>query len=266
MTQSTSLITITQSLIGGESVQAVSARDVHSFLEVNKAFTDWMPTQIKRGKFQEGVDFEVLHLQGTNPLGGRPRKDYLLTQRMAEHIGMMSGTEKGKQIRDWFQVQRDVAQGVAVQAQPSGPMDIVAQIGQALSMLAANAQETKVELLGLKQEQKHLAEKVDAMEADRVAAVQTLTVLPSSPAGVPDLTARARVNMAVRSWVVKNNGKGPDFQAAWGKLFDQFKYRHRTDLVTRAKHAGCHALDVAEELGVIEDLYALALHLFGEAA
>lgn len=115
MNKSTSLITITQSQIGGDTVQAVSARDLHAYLESTKDFTNWMKTQVQRGKFSEGKDFEVYALQGENPLGGRPRKEYLISTSMAEHIGMMSGTEKGHEVRNYFQKMRDVAKGVVSQ-------------------------------------------------------------------------------------------------------------------------------------------------------
>ena len=145
-------------------------------------------------------------------------------------------------------------------------MDIVGQIGQAHTMLAANAQKHDAKILDLELGHKTLVEKIEALETDRQAAIQTLESLPPASTDVPELTGRARVNMVVRAWVVKHGGKGDAYKAAWNKLFEQFKYRHKTDLITSAKHAGCQSLDIAEEMGLIEDLYSLALKMFGGEA
>jgi|GEM_PF-4749997 len=262
-----SLLPVSPLPIGGQEVNAIDGRKLHSFLEIGMDYTNWAKNQFKRANLSEGIDYVIYANFSGNPKRGRPAKDYMISVEAAKHICMMSGTEQGRVARLYFIECEKVAQRVAMPvAQASGPMDIVGQIGQALTMLAANAQKHDAKILDLELSHKTLAEKMEAIEADQQAAIQTLGTLPPASTDVPELTGRARVNMVVRAWVMKHGGKGDAYKAAWNKLFEQFKYRHKTDLITRAKHAGCQSLDIAEEMGIIEDLYALALHMFGAAA
>jgi phage anti-repressor protein/phage antirepressor YoqD-like protein len=97
------LITISTTPIGEEPVPTVDARELHGFLEVGKDFSNWIKAQFERGRLQAGRDYvEVSAQKGENPAGGRPRTDYALTIDAAKHIAMMSGTEKGFEVRDYF--------------------------------------------------------------------------------------------------------------------------------------------------------------------
>lgn len=87
--------------IGGATVQTVDARELHGFLEVGKDFSSWIKVQFERARLVEGRDY-LLTKKGENPGGGRPRTEYAITIEAAKHIGMMSGTEKGFQVRDYF--------------------------------------------------------------------------------------------------------------------------------------------------------------------
>lgn len=105
------LIAITESTIGTEAVQTVNARELHAFLGVSKDFSDWTKMQIERARLIEGrdyctqvVDSPVNHQKGekSNLHFGRPKIDYHLTIEAAKHIAMMSGTDKGFEVRDYF--------------------------------------------------------------------------------------------------------------------------------------------------------------------
>ncbi|ESA39131.1 phage antirepressor protein [Leptolyngbya sp. Heron Island J] len=52
--------------------------------------------------FIEGIDFQVLRKAPQNSKGGRPAKKLYLTVDCFKSFGMMAGTEKGKQIRQYF--------------------------------------------------------------------------------------------------------------------------------------------------------------------
>lgn len=84
--------------------QTCNARDLHGILGVGKDFSNWIKAQIERARLVDGRDFvtaEVLAQKGGNP-GGRPRIDYHLTIDAAKHVAMMSGTDKGYQVREYF--------------------------------------------------------------------------------------------------------------------------------------------------------------------
>ena len=83
---------------------AVSARELHEFLEVKTAYKDWFPRMCEYG-FTEGQDF-CSFLSESN--GGRPAHDASLTIDMAKEICMLQRNEKGKQARQYFlQLEKD---------------------------------------------------------------------------------------------------------------------------------------------------------------
>jgi len=88
----------------GEPITAVNARELHAFLGVGKDYTNWIKAQIARALLAEGRDYltEVSAQKGENPQGGRPRSEYYLSIEAAKHVAMMSGTEKGRAVRDYF--------------------------------------------------------------------------------------------------------------------------------------------------------------------
>lgn len=83
---------------------AVSARDLHDFLEVKTAYKDWFPRMCEYG-FTEGEDFCSFLSEST---GGRPAQDAVLTIDMAKELCMIQRNEKGKQARQYFlQIEKD---------------------------------------------------------------------------------------------------------------------------------------------------------------
>ena len=83
---------------------AVSARDLHNFLEVKTAYKDWFPRMCEYG-FTEGEDFCSFLSEST---GGRPAQDAVLTIDMAKELCMIQRNEKGKHARQYFlQIEKD---------------------------------------------------------------------------------------------------------------------------------------------------------------
>ncbi len=82
--------------------QAVSARELHIFLESRQDFSTWMKNRIEKYGLIEGQDFEVFHNFMENPKGGRPLTEYALTVDAAKELSMVEGNEKGKQARRYF--------------------------------------------------------------------------------------------------------------------------------------------------------------------
>ena len=84
---------------------AVSARDLHDFLEVKTAYKDWFPRMCEYG-FTEGEDFNLLKIERVQNEGGRmvtrTVDDAVLTIDMAKELCMIQRNEKGKQARQYF--------------------------------------------------------------------------------------------------------------------------------------------------------------------
>lgn len=99
------LIKVEDRSIGGDQVQTINARELHAFLEVSKDFSDWIKAQIERARIVEGRDYcvsEVSPPKGENSKGGRPTKEYHLTLEAGKHVAMMSGSDKGFEVREYF--------------------------------------------------------------------------------------------------------------------------------------------------------------------
>ena len=97
------LIPITQRAIGEAQASAISGRDLHAFLEVEKDFSDWMKAQIARARLVQHRDYEVFAAPPERGAGNRgSRVEYALTMDAAKHIAMMAGTDKGFQVREYF--------------------------------------------------------------------------------------------------------------------------------------------------------------------
>lgn len=83
---------------------AVSARELHEFLEVKTAYKDWFPRMCEYG-FTEGEDFCSFLSEST---GGRPAQDAALSIDMAKEICMLQRNDKGKMARQYFlQLEKD---------------------------------------------------------------------------------------------------------------------------------------------------------------
>lgn len=86
----------------GQGINTVNARDLHRFLGVKKDFSDWIKQQIERARLLEGRDFLKVPQKGELSLTGQIRTEYYLTLEAGKHIAMLSGTEKGFEVREYF--------------------------------------------------------------------------------------------------------------------------------------------------------------------
>lgn len=112
------LIRITET----DGKQAVSARELHNFLEINTRFDMWCKRMIEYG-FSEGIDFCTILGEST---GGRPSIDYALTLDTAKHWSMMQRNERGMQARNYFiEIEKRATK-------PMSQLDILAQSVQIL--------------------------------------------------------------------------------------------------------------------------------------
>ena len=83
--------------------RAVSARELHKFLEVQTPFTMWIDRMFEYD-FAENIDFEATNffVNHPNSIGGTTVKDYALTLDCAKEIAMLQRSEKGKTARQYF--------------------------------------------------------------------------------------------------------------------------------------------------------------------
>ena len=96
------LIKVEPRKTGNGEILTVNARDIHTFLGIKRRFADWIKDQIERGRFVEHRDFISLHEKVKRETGATTRIEYHLTIDTAKHIAMMSNTDKGFEVRDYF--------------------------------------------------------------------------------------------------------------------------------------------------------------------
>ncbi|WP_019221606.1 antA/AntB antirepressor family protein, partial [Bartonella senegalensis] len=112
--------------IKNETVQTVNARELHTFLEVNSNFRDWIKNRIKEYNFQENQDFIIFAKILAKSLRGRPSMEYHLTLDMAKELSMLERNEKGKQARQYFiECERRAKQAVTPQIDYSSPKAMI---------------------------------------------------------------------------------------------------------------------------------------------
>jgi len=100
-------VPITLQAIGLEKVNTINARDLHSWLEVEKDFSNWVKYQIDRARLVQHRDYEVFAFLGGSDIhqgrgGDRRSIEYALTIDAAKHVAMLSQTERGFQAREYF--------------------------------------------------------------------------------------------------------------------------------------------------------------------
>jgi len=80
----------------------VNARELHVFLEVKRDFSNWIKDQIDRARLIEDRDYVSRAEKGERAIGGTTRIEYHLGLDAADHICMLSQTEKGHTCRQYF--------------------------------------------------------------------------------------------------------------------------------------------------------------------
>ena len=87
--------------IAGNQIRAVDARELHTFLEVGRDFSNWIKDRIDQGMFSEGKDY-VLTLTKTGVRSNVVQKDYAISISMAKELSMLERNEQGKLARQYF--------------------------------------------------------------------------------------------------------------------------------------------------------------------
>ncbi len=147
----TQLIPVVASVIGHQTVQTVDGRTLHTFLEVQSDFRNWIKNRIEEYGFEDDKDFRSFFSEtpeegfGKNlpkPQGGRPSKEYALTLGMAKELAMVERNEKGRQARRYFiECERKLLQIAGPRSEPAALVPILSYMEIARS--AALAPDTR---------------------------------------------------------------------------------------------------------------------------
>ena len=90
------LIKLQPQTINGNAVETVSARELHTFLEVGRDFSTWIKDRISKYEFVENTDYIMLPKTGELENKGLQGKiEYFVTLDMAKQLAMVERTETG---------------------------------------------------------------------------------------------------------------------------------------------------------------------------
>lgn len=119
------LIRITEQ--GGK--QAVSARELHSFLESKQQFGNWINNRIKKYGLVEKQDYISFNNVIKRETGATTQIEYALTLDCAKELAMVEGNAKGKEARQYFIACEKKMQEIN---KPLSQLEIIAQSAQIL--------------------------------------------------------------------------------------------------------------------------------------
>ncbi|MDR0620140.1 MAG: antA/AntB antirepressor family protein [Bacteroidales bacterium] len=108
--------------------RAVSARELHEFLESKRDFSNWIKDRIKNYGLVENQDYVVFAKVVENPSGGRPLIEYALSIECAKEIAMVEGNDRGKQARQYFIACEQKLKEIAPQTYKEALLQLVAKI------------------------------------------------------------------------------------------------------------------------------------------
>lgn len=136
--------------------KAVSARELHAFLESKQDFSTWIKSRIEKYDLIENVDFVTApQIYGTANGGHSTRLEYALSVDAAKELSMVEGNEKGKQARKYFLDCERVAKE---------SKKILTQAEIVLQMAQLNV-ENERRILSLESENKEIKEHVKLIDA-----------------------------------------------------------------------------------------------------
>lgn len=95
-------ISTTTAMIGGETVNAVNARELWQYLESKTRFSDWIKDRIEKFGFSEHSDFAVQKKLSGKNVSQFTAIDYIISLDMAKELAMVENNAKGRAARQYF--------------------------------------------------------------------------------------------------------------------------------------------------------------------
>ncbi len=113
-----------------EGRQAVSAKELHQFVDMDTRFDIWIKRMLEYG-FTEGIDYQRLNKNVPMPNGGfrSVLDDFALTIDSAKEISMIQRNDRGKQARQYFIACENKLKEVS---KPLSQLELIIQSAQAL--------------------------------------------------------------------------------------------------------------------------------------
>ena len=121
------LIKLQPQTINGNTVETVSARELHEFVESKQEFANWIKNRVEKYGFVENQDFVSFLVATKKPNGGRPSQEYFITLDMAKQLAMVENNEKGMRVRKYF-IECEKQQAKALKALSLVTLDLASNL------------------------------------------------------------------------------------------------------------------------------------------
>lgn len=125
--------------IGGETVNAVNARELWAFLESKQEFANWIQSRIKKFGFSEGVDFAVDKIINGKNAGQFAPTEYIVSLDMAKELAMVENNAKGRQARQYFIEVEKRSRAAAIDPRAFADMVVERAVARVSKFAADNA-------------------------------------------------------------------------------------------------------------------------------
>ena len=144
------LIKLHLQTMNSNTVDTVSARELHSFLESKQDFSTWIKNRISEYDFIENQDFVCFHkkMEANNAT----MIEYYITLDMAKELSMVERNEKGREARKYFiECEKQL-----MQPKQMTPMEMVAFIANQMVEQERKTTQLEVRLQAVEQTQQRL--------------------------------------------------------------------------------------------------------------
>lgn len=143
--------------------QAVSARELHQFLEIGTDFTNWCKRMFEYG-FVENIDYAKI---GESINQYVIKYDYALTLDTAKEISMLQRSEKGKQARRYFiECEKKLK---------TGGFALPSTFAEALKLAAAQAERLELQQAELKKQAPKVAYYDEVLQSESTYNTNQIT-------------------------------------------------------------------------------------------
>jgi len=192
---------------------------------------------------------------------GSRKQDYKLS-RYACYLVAMNGDPRQPEIaaaQRYFAVKPDESE-MLLQTHLMTQLTLIQQQNQQMmATLMASLQQQGLQVQQHNTQLQELTERLDEIERIQEAVIASMEEL-SPPSVEPlHLSTRLKINRLVRDYALFHKIA---YRDVWQRLYTSFRDRYHIDLIARAKNNGkLKPLDICEELGMIEELYAVAYEL-----
>lgn len=222
---------------------------------------DRVPDVIDRAKIacQNSQNLVSKHFsEEARKSGGRDGQDFRLS-RYGCYLVAMNGDPRKPEIaaaQSYFAIKTHEAETNDL---ATGQLNQL--LAQNLIALTALCQQQGVQVQALSTQLSAMESQVQQLVATREEAIASLDEADTPAVEAEELTTRAKLNRLVRDYSASTS---IPFNEVWKRVYREFRDRYHVDLKTRAKNLPgkkWKALDVCEQLEMMEQLYAVAFEL-----